>query len=158
MYEGQPINNFNKSYKNKAQERFDEQNRIKIEKNRAMLAERQRKKEADYQLDWQQRTGSNTKAPDTSHLTGALSYVDKDLYMIGEAKRYNDKKKANRQFYEKQSRVPTYNPVTLPNPTNNMRFLMQGNTVGYASPNRRNNSNSSNGSINSPSMQNPFQF
>ena len=119
MYEGQPINNFNKSYKNKAQERFDEQNRIKIEKNRAMLAERQRKKEADYQLDWEQRTGSNTKAPDTSHLTGALSYVDKDLYMIGEDKRYNDKKKANRQFYEEQSRVPTYNPVTLPNPTNN---------------------------------------
>ena len=168
MYEGQPINNFNKSYKNKAQERFDEQNRIKIEKNRAMLAERQRKKEADYQLDWEQRTGSNTKAPDTSHLTGALSYVDKDLYMIGEAKRYNDKKKANRQFYEEQSRVPTYNPVTLPNPTNNKwernkidaRAVITAwkNGLGYASPNGRNNSNSSNGSINSPSMQNPFQF
>ena len=117
MYEGRAINNFNK-YKNKAQERFDEQNRISLEKNRAMLAERQRKKEADYQLDWEQRTGSNTKAPDTSHLTGALSYVDKNIYMIEEARKYNSKKKANRRIYEKQNRVPTYNPITLPLSTN----------------------------------------
>ena len=41
---------------------------------------------------------------------------------------------------------------------NKKKKLMQGNSVGYASPNGRNNSNSSNGSINSPSMQNPFQF
>ena len=141
------------------QEQWDERSRKAIEKNRAMLAARQREKDEAYQREWEQLTNSNTKAPDTSGFTGALSYVNPNVHMRAEAKKYNYKKKANRQTYEEQSRVPTYKPFARPNAMNNMgRGMFKPSLAMQVVQGWKNNSNNSNGSINSPSMQNPFQF
>mgnify|MGYP003644508699 CR=1 FL=1 len=108
-----------------------------------------------YQQNWEEISGTNTQAPEYIPGRHETHYPGSKLNKWQQSNYSNTTRNFLRSRADDDKRRQRRMAI---NKQKEQEQRQRTDNAGFADPNWRNNSNSSNGSINSPSMQNPFQF